>query len=695
MNSSMPDGASASSYQNLDESELPPLSEISRAQELQIIGKNYQIWWNTTRFWKPHLDEGMENWNALNGLSFSEKELKWFKATNIDPVQIPIILPKVNALTGFQRANRRDGIVVAQGAPDAPDASLINLILKSIRQQTNLDHELSNTFLNGIVSGFPAFLSLDVEPGGYGEDDMCAFSEQWNSAIPDPNFTRIDNSDIQFYYQTRVGTQEQVINWYPEREEHIKKYAKINTVFDIYSSSDLIDSSERDLIIESAQDAQERYERNGLLTVIQRIHWIRKTVNVWLSPMSDEPIVLPPEWAPQQIQEWIQQNPEYEQGTMPMKILWVTTTTTSGMVLENGPHWFQGGRLPGQFFIPAMFNNQPKGWVSYLKDSQKMNSIGRTLYIHSLKYANDKLMIVKDNTLSDPEQASIEKARAGGVIFIKEDAEMSDIYFPEDQKGNSGYVELSAIAQDDLDVISAINPAMIGQQESANESKIAMDRRISQAQTAQGQYMDNYNLFHIELHKTILKMIPAIYDKYKIFRYTDEYDNVKEVSVNEPIERDPFSGEVIRVANNLHGAHYDYMLANGDNSVTGKEAENRIFMEITRELLPTIPEKFWSTFLINMPNRQAQEMGRQLAEERQAQQEAMASGQLADETQVKLNLNISGEDVQTGDPTIMEILQKQKVITGQTVTGQQKSRAEIDQQREQMEDPNGISQQQA
>jgi hypothetical protein len=659
------------------------LGKMSRSEEDLIVAKNYWVWYDAARFWQPHLVEGQDNWEALEGRSFTDQELRRYEAEDKEAVEVPIILPKIQALQGMQRQNRKDGVVVAQGgAEDAASAEVVNVLLKTIRQQNNLDQERSQVFLNAVVGCYPAWIWIDEPDIRQTHKKLDIYAELWNAVLPDKNFKRVDGSDLEYIVRVKLSTRDSLIAAYPERKDEILKRCNQTGPYGGPQGYENIGSNERNLLISSLNDAQTQYERTGQITVIERLHFIDKEVEVFVSTQTGEAQILPPEWSDFERQTWIQNNQDHEVVQETMKVLYVTTSTLNGVLLENRPHWFQEGVFPGAMYIPAMFNNQPVGPLKYMKASQKMNSVGRTEYVHSLRYAHDQLMIVKEGALTDPEEAAIEKSKTGGVITINDDAEIQDVQFIPGAQANSGYIDISAIAQDDLDTISAINPAMLGFQESANESNVSQERRISQSQTAQGNYMDNFNLFDQQLHRVLLMMIPYVYKEYEILRHVDDLNNVQETSVNEPAAINPLTGAVTRIKNRLDAIDYDYLLAAGDNSISGREHENRVFLQITADVLSQMPQELWSSFLSNVPNRHAQDFAQQLMQQEEAQKQAVAEGTQQGEGDIKMNLNIDGEDIATANPLIIEVLKRKQVLSQDTQVPQEQSHGQVKEQQE-------------
>jgi len=650
---------------------------LNDSQKAQLVTKVVTLWRNSSRYWYPYLEEGQDNFEAIEGRCFTDQELDRFRQEDKEPIQVPIILSRIMSLSGMQRSGRRDGIVVGQGGDDAAPADVVNKLLKVIRQRNHLDQQRSDVFFQGIVSGYPCFLWLEKSTeSGKGID---AYSRPWNSTIADPNFTKLDLSDTDNLFNLAVMTKDRTLAHYPQAEAELARvhpYGDMTVDQSIYEQG-LVDANERHTLFTALQDAQLKYTRTGLITVVERLFFRKKTMMVWYDPLLNDARILPMEWSPVEVLRWRAQNPSYQMQETEMKVLWVTTCTATGALLENRPHWFQEERFPCGMYVASMRNNAPRGVVSTMKVSQKMNSIGRTQYVHSLRYAHDQLMKVKEGALVDAEQSSIEKSRTGGVIVLKDDAMMDDVEFVPNNVANQGYVDLSNIASSDLDEISNIQQELRGEQASANDTRAAMDRRITMQQSSQGMYFDNFDIFDVELHRTILKMLPYVFTEHQMHRYTDENNQEVVFETNAPVETDPITGAVTRVKNRLDACDYDYLQAVGDNSVTGQAEQNAEFAIMSQQVLPTIPRELWVTYLRSMPNMHAQKFAADLEESEKNQAEAQKRGDPTPaRSEVRMNLNIAGADIQTRDPMIMDVLKRQGIV-GQVQPGPQKTVGQV------------------
>lgn len=653
----------------IDESQFTDLEKISDEDERRLANKNNKIHESFARYWAPHLDKGVECFEALTGKSFSDQEKKDMLDIEKIAIEVPVILPKLNILSGYQRSSRRDGVVVGQGGEDSAPAEVMNILLRSIRQQNNLDQERSKIFQDGMITGMPSFLWFDYDYTEESDKDLIATAEAWNSVLPSPNFTKLDLSDCNEIIRTRVMDRDQLISAYPNREDYIEGYVNGDAILE----EDVTHTSaDRSSLMQQANSGTPT-NFSDLYTVHERNHFILMNRDVYIAPHTQEPEILPDNWSKKAKSDWEAANPEYVKVKRRVRVLWVTTTTSCGMVLENREHWFQEKCFPCSMFVPAMIDNTPRGWVEFLISQQRMHNVGRTEYIHSARFANDKTIFATEGTFADPETAMTEKARTGGVVEVSEDKDVNaDIRILPDQGGNQGMLEMSNVAANDLEVVSAINPAMGGAQESANETATGFSRRITQAQTAQGQYMDNMMQFDTEASKLMVKMVPFVYNEERVIRYVTEGNEPQEVTINEVVERDPMTMAVSKVVNRLDASRYDYMQAVGDNSVTGRENEFGAFLKISGEVLSKLPPEQWPSALKVIPNNYAKEMAEnmeaakqqqeqmQQQQVQQAQQFEARNDAVQEEARTNVNVNLKGEDLQ--NPIAQAILTEKEVL---------------------------------
>lgn len=644
---------SQNSYLNIHEQDYV-MGKMSADEERILAARNLVIYENDSRFWGPNLELGRVCFDYVQGDIFTSDEKADYTKKEKILITNPELVPKLNALEAMQIAGRREGVVIPEGAEDSPDAEVINRLLISMKSATNFPQESTSTFNDAMISSYPCVMMFD-RPSQSGNDwnntrVIDAYHQTWDAFIPDPNFKRQDYKDALRGTKLNLFDKEQLMRAYPKRAKEID--AKINLPqFEAGSfGTTLFTSAQRDILFNKAKTASQTYEQTGQILVIERYHFVFTEADIWVSEESNTPQILPEEWTEKEIEEWKVANPTYRMIKKEVRVLWVTTCTSTGLLLENARHWFQENEFPFEVFIPKMLNNRPHGIVEYLRGPLKAKNVARIEHLHSLRLANDNLVKVKSGSVENAKELPAEIAKAGGVIVIDEDKEMTDVEFVQQRREQVAWADASNQFQDDMDRLF-LDRNVEGGAQSSQESGKAIQRRIDQGQMKQSPYLDSYNMFDLRCTRKMLKMLPYRMTGYHMMRYVKEDGGVGADEFNKPEQFDWMTGAVIRVKNNLAGAKYDYREAQGDNSITGKEFELKVFQEMLKNILPSMPDpSLWPSLLLSVPNRLANEFGRKIQEQMEA---ASEQGPEAP----KLSFSFTGEDL-LYNPIAQSVLQQ-------------------------------------
>lgn len=381
---------------------------------------------------------------------------------------------------------------------------------------------------------------------------------------------------------------------------------------------------------------------------------------VWASPGTSQVEILPSTWTPQDINRWTEFHPEYKKIEKEMRILWVTTFTATGILLANARHWYQENEFAAECYIPRMWNNKIYGVVEFLKGSLKGRNVTKIEHLHSLRMSNDDLMIVKEGSLVNAADAAIEKGRTGGILVRSRFSQQDDISFPLNHREQLGWSDMSETFLSDIDRLS-VDRNFEGGVSSSQESGKAIEKRNVQTQMKYSPYLSSFNLTNLRVTRKILMMIPYTFTEEEIMRYIDPKTNeAKQVTLNEQTDYSWVGAGVAKVKNNLCGAKYDYIEAEGDNSVTAKEHELAVFNDIMERLARIQQVQIWPFLLTSVPNRMAQEFGRKLQEFNDAQAQQPPAPE-----QMKKSLSLDGKDL-LHNPRVIEILVKEGILPPNT-----------------------------
>ncbi len=595
-----------------------PLKEegLDPQVEQAIVQRGLTTWQYFRRFWDPALRKGDKCWKDLIGDIFSAGEEEEYRRQDKLKVSIPELVPKINALEGMQIGARRTGTILAVGGEDAPDTELIgHVVREDVQRKNHIDMQVTASFTDGIVTGFPQAMWFDKASPDDRDKKLDVYHGQWNDSLPDPKFTRADYSDAEETQRYRTMSRQKLLLTYPLRKKQIEARIPENSGFDtlsVFPSSSATDSSSRDQIIQTLQSETTGFAQAGLIYVIERDFFVTMDTEVWVAPGTDRVETLPPEWSQAEINRWKEFHPNYRSIKKGVRILWVTAFTSFGLLLENRPHWFQESEMPCEWYIPRIWNNKFYGIVEFMSGSLKGRNVTKIEHLHSLRFSNDGLMLVKKGALANPASAATEKGRVGGIIVLNAMASMDDVSFPVNQRENLGWKDMSELFYDDLNRLSVDRNFEGGSQSSQESGKVVKLRNAS-TQAKHLPQLTMLGLYNLRVTRKILLMIPYLWTEEELFRYVDpKTQEQKQAVLNEAVDWDWYSGAVTRVKNNLDGARYDYVEAEGDNSPTAQEAEMAAFQDLLDHLGQIQDVTLWPALLSSVPNRMAQSFSRAL-----------------------------------------------------------------------------------
>lgn len=638
----------------LDELNLK-MGSMKPGEERDLINKNLSLYQTWQTYWNPAIATGKKCYDYLVGDVLTPDEKTNYRNRDKTIIQIPELLPKLNSLIGMQINTQKQGITVAKRGENAPEATIIDDLIKTVERENDAKTEYSDCFKDAIITSFPSFMWYDKETDWTMDKKIVMHHESWDAILPDPNFSNLDLSDCNGILRLRLMSYDKLLEMYPKREKEIRQQMQY--------ASDLRDgvygenytSNERDEIYQTLQAGAEMYSRTGRMYVIERYYFKTSKETVYVSPHTDGPELLPEKWDDERVAQWQQLHPDYEPVEMEIRVLMMTSATNTNILLDHGRHWWQEGEYPCEMYIPQMLNNKPRGIIEFMLDNLKLGVISDIEHIHSIRLSNDNLMIVKTGSIVNAEDAAREKGRAGGIIIRSKNSEATDIDFPINRREQTAYTDLK---QQTLETSSrlSVDRNFEGGVQTSQESGKSIEARVRQTNNRNSPYMNNFNQFALRARRKICKMIPYCYTEEQTVRFVQETSNKpREEVLNQEVEFD-WEGTATKVVNNLSGAKYDYIEAFGDDSISGQEAELSVFQDILQNVLPNTPQDAWGLLLTTIPNRLANDFGRKLQE--QAEQ---ASQQEPQPDPMKLSLSIDGKDVLYNE-LVQTILKEQGVL---------------------------------
>jgi len=350
---------------------------VDKNMEVAIAGRNTLMWDEYARFWQTNLIKGRECWDYVVGDIFDQTEIDDYDLKEKLIINIPGLINKVNSIESMQLSGRRNGVIIPLGDSDAPDKETMNHVLQAIQRSNNVPSEKTMTFTDGMVTSYPQFMWFDKDLSWDQAKNLDVYHEHWDSVLVDPYFTRQDLSDCRRIIRVRLMTKEEMKINYPKRKDVIEKEIMEGTHPKDYFAQQTFSSEERDRLYQQINSAQDSFNQTGKMYVIESQFFVYIEMTVWHDTETGDYLMLPPEWDQPAINRWTEMHQNMKQVKRDVRLLWVTASAQSGVLLENNKHWFQKNEYACEMYIPKMWNNKPRGMIEFLRGTTKAESVGR------------------------------------------------------------------------------------------------------------------------------------------------------------------------------------------------------------------------------------------------------------------------------------------------------------------------------
>lgn len=598
-------------------------------------------------FWDKRISIGKMCNEYMERKIFTDAQYNAFLANNKLPVEPQELKPIINSLQEHVIKTCRPGHVECEDTtlpPTAIHPDDMNAVLLHVRKKFLIDDMKDDACREGLVAGFPIWVWVDWEAdknGGRGE--IVPELREWDSVLPGP-FRKNNGTDIHEVVLIDILSTDELYHQFPHRRELIDKVLKGDQVLDVDNHEELEDQLDLDEetwinLYESASTGQMQSEQQGLHTVYRRVYQVFKPRIAYVSQKLSDAVEIPETWSEEEEQAWAANHPEYERVEESAYTLWETTVTSSGIILENAPCWYQNdGQLPGVCFVADRTNKKPSGAAEDLLSYILTIAISETEGLAQVQRGSGQTTFVKPRALRNPETFDSDMASDDGTVLLNDNAEINDDIKVVQKRPNTTFLDHSANTSAKMERVHNVNAVMRGFS-APSKSGISQDRDIQQGMTAQSSFVRNFGRFDLALNQMLLQMIPMFMTAEEVIQIEDEFGRTKEVSINVEefsMQMDEEQGRVRPVAeiiaNDLLSAKYRFVITPGDNSYTGKMQAlvqfNEIFKAIGNSILKLDPMAAAMMFK-QFPNRYAQDIGQQLeATAKEKEQAAIAQAQM-------------------------------------------------------------------
>jgi len=632
---------------------------------LLLWSKQAELFNRQSNYWRELIDRGKTCYDCYNGKIFDDDTRDQYE--NVEDkicVEPRKMAPALNSLIGELMQGRRSGSIVTEGgtlqkeAPNTDELEVVKMVLKHAEDAWEERLILREAMEAGIISSFISWLwwePTDEEERDAGKGKYCPTVRPWDSMLPSSfKMRKIDGSDLNGVIYNDYRSDSELIRAYPEQKELIQKWAKDHrgvereeTMRRLFDNIDGWDSQRTS----SLKNELHHYLTTGISSTMapegyhavhERVFKLLKDVEVGIDIFNEDAPVIhrPPEWSDERWDMYLERKGEdggtrYAAGEREVKVLWVTTWTDDGLVLENDLHWFQdGGRLPGCPYVASMVDQKPDSPSVHMLNDMLAIATAETEYLDDIRQQHGRTVIAREGAIENIDDLPTEMTKANGFISLSRRAGPIQEAIQVIEKNPSQVaLEYSMKREQDMERATLINKNAMGSLDQPRQSGLAKQIEISRFVIAQSLYVDNFNHFWTSFQNKKLAMLPYAFDEYDVLEVMDEESNqMVGVPINEPVmpEVGDASGDPEAVINDLTSHRYTWKMTPVDDSPSARQREHEEFViwmnAVPGPLMAADPTgKLLAMLMMSQTNRMIKDAGQSLAEDAKMRQEQLSA----------------------------------------------------------------------
>lgn len=469
------------------------------ADIIQDFGENYE---RAYQLLNTYLAEAYKDISYYLGNQWSLEEMSYLNNQRRSSFTYNKIRRLIELVQGYQRKNRLSTVVSPIEDASEVTADIFTDTMQYIMQSADGYEAISDAFKGAITSGI-SFLSPYLD---YRDDPVCGdikfHRDEWNSIIFDPFFTKKDLSDCSFIARRKFLSRTEVCSLIPDKTDTIMSLP--------YGSRD-------DKFTYLPYARQWGMQKLMNYTEYWRTRWETKQVLVDMKTGETR------EWDGDKarLQLYRQYFPQIEVIKKPVKSVELGIIV-EGELLYYGKDPFGLNDYP---FVPFMAIWEPSydlySWkiqslVRPLRDPQTELNKRRSKMVDSIDSQLNSGWIAKTNAVSNPN--SLYKSGQGQVIFLKPEAQMTDIKKIDSPGLDPSLFQLEAEFEKDMFEILGLSPENVGM---AENDKIETAGILAKARQAAGwmpmqAVFDNLRESQKLLGRKVLKLAQLNYTPEKI-----------------------------------------------------------------------------------------------------------------------------------------------------------------------------------
>ena len=515
-------------------------------------------------------------------------------------VSINHVQAMVDILTGFERQNRFDPKVQAQGEEDEQDARLMTWLLKFIREQSDAQATESDVFEDGAIVGMSA-ANVRID---WTEDPLngsiCV--EKVNpgvNVIWDPQWERDDLSDARYVILYKRVFVSDLIAQYPDKSEAIRS-ALNSTALAFGEGGKLTEGNVQDNYGSVKSHPTDEGGLGKLFydatedSVLVLEPWYREYEDVWIVANKASGQVHEAESASAAKQVAASDPDNLTAIRRQRRIIRMGVVLPAAFLTLEEDDTPYDNDTQNYSVVPFLVKRKREdiyGMVRNLKDPQRVENKRESQMLDLIaRYANMRPMaeeggVVNVQTLHhihDPAPIMLKPGHPAPTWFVPPLAEIVKVLTVESDR-----MKLS------MREISGINTDLLGQK-ADDTSGIAIARRQAQGQIISTVFFDNYKKFKRNVNERLARRIQQVFTSEQVFRLTSETGEGVVVKIN-PMEgrgktRDEYARTQAGVTNRMELRNlqeflkYDVVISEAPSTPTMRMMQLLGILEVLRTL---------------------------------------------------------------------------------------------------------------
>tara|TARA_R110000765_G_scaffold239646_1_gene342242 strand:- start:1369 stop:3204 length:1836 start_codon:yes stop_codon:yes gene_type:complete len=541
--------------------------------------------------WFKAAEESMRFYTGGFGTGqWEDSDLQKLRAEGRPPLQLNIILPKVNLVTGVERQGRSSWKARPVESDDENEAMLSTALLYHLDRNRKLQSLFSRVFKDGVITG-RGWVDVCVEPGKFYDGEVNIKRESWANVHIDPEAKTQDTKDWNYLARSKYLTLNQLKKMFPDAAGDLTSVNELITMPEGVNQE--VGSFYRNA--EEISPAHHLDESHRKVRVVEmwnryyeREHYIINKATGRISPNGFKS----KNAAGKQIMELkaIEAGAEGQMrtdfGVISRVVPKTCLTITAGMHIlqEKKPNPYMHNQFP---LVPYFYHFEDMGstvetfgLVENMKDPQREKDKRRSQMLDIINRSPRGGGVFAGNKVSQEEMN--EASTTGRWVNIPGfKGRVSDFM---QQWSNSHLSLVSSIsametkAEMDAKEISGATDPMMGVATSTKESGIAAQTRIRQGMLTLQEQIENLDMTKSAVLKQAIQNMQQFYTPDKIKRIigaeTEKAESPEEeMVVNETIQR---------FLTNFEKFEFDIVLDKGENSPTMKAAKAQQVGELVR-----------------------------------------------------------------------------------------------------------------